>query len=317
MSHQNSSTKSSMLTAPQIRARKAVDSEALAPLVCLTAYTYPMAKQCAEVADIILVGDSLGMVLYGEDSTLSVSLEMISRHARAVTKGAPETFVVADMPFGSYQSSPEKAFENAAHLMAESGCQAVKLEGGAVMAETISYLCARGVPVMAHVGLLPQSVGTLGGYRAQGKTPEAAEQILKDAHAVADAGAFAVVVEAVYEPLARRITQEISIPTIGIGASPVCDGQILVTEDFLGMTDGTLPRFVKQYANVRDMIAAGLKSYASEVRERRFPTADHCYGMPKEETKGEEAKSADSSSQQPAPEQNLEKSLEQDLNKAS
>ena len=248
------------------------------PLVCLTAYTAPMARLLDPIADLLLVGDSLGMVVYGFATTLAVTLEMMIAHGGAVVRGARQACVIVDLPFGSYQESPAQAFRSAARVMAESGCAGVKLEGGVAMAETIRFLVERGVPVLGHIGLQPQSVHAIGGFRAQGKSAEEAAAILADAQAVAAAGAFAVVVEGTTEPLARAITAAIDIPTIGIGASSACDGQILVTEDLIGLFTEFKPRFVKRYAELGAEIAAAAAAYAEDVRARRFPGAEHVYG---------------------------------------
>jgi len=263
-------------TAPGIAARKGGD-----PIVVLTAYTAPMATLLDPHVDVLLVGDSLGMVLYGFDSTLPVSLDMMIAHGGAVVRGSKRACVVVDMPFASYQESPAQAFRSAARVMAETGCQAVKLEGGAEMAETIAFLTQRGVPVMGHVGLTPQSVNTLGGYRALGRNEAVAERIVADAKAVAEAGAFSVVVEGVMEQLGRRITQEIAIPTIGIGASPACDGQVLVSDDMLGLFTEFTPKFVKRFANLGDAVGEAAAAYAAEVKARSFPGPEHCFGLKK------------------------------------
>jgi 3-methyl-2-oxobutanoate hydroxymethyltransferase len=255
-----------------IRARKGE-----VPLVCLTAYTTPMARLFDPVADLLLVGDSLGMVLYGFETTLPVTLEMMIAHAGAVMRGARQACVVVDLPFGSYQESPAQAFRSAARALGETGAAAVKLEGGAAMAETIRFLAERGVPVLGHIGLQPQSVNATG-FRAQGKSAEQARRILADARAVAEAGAFAVVVEGTTEILAREITAAVDIPTIGIGASAACDGQILVSEDMLGLFTGFKPRFVKRYADLAPQISAAVAAYAEDVRARRFPGPEHVYG---------------------------------------
>jgi 3-methyl-2-oxobutanoate hydroxymethyltransferase len=247
------------------------------PLVCLTAYTTPMARLVDRHCDLVLVGDSVGMVLHGLPSTLGVTLDMMIMHGKAVRRGLERALMVVDMPFGSYEEGPEQAFRHAARLMAETGCAAVKLEGGESTAATIRFLAARGIPVMAHVGLTPQAVNAFGGYRVQGRG-EDAERIRQDAAAVAEAGAFSVVLEKVPEPLARRITAEIAIPTIGIGASPACDGQILVTDDMLGLFTSFKPRFVKRYAELGDAAEHAIAAYALEVRERRFPAAEHVFG---------------------------------------
>ncbi|PAQ12519.1 3-methyl-2-oxobutanoate hydroxymethyltransferase [Mesorhizobium temperatum] len=264
------------LTPPEISQRKGK-----APLICLTAYTTPIAKLVDPHCDVVLVGDSVGMVLHGLATTLGVTLDMMIMHGQAVRRGLERALMVVDMPFGSYEESSEQAFRNAARLMAETGCAAVKLEGGEAMAGTIRFLTARGVPVMAHVGLTPQAVNAFGGYRVQGRG-EDRERIRRDASAVAEAGAFAVVLEKVPEPLARRITEEIAIPTIGIGASSACDGQILVVDDMLGLFGDFRPKFVKRYAELGDAASAAIATYAQEVRERRFPAAEHVFGdMPK------------------------------------
>lgn len=248
------------------------------PLVCLTAYTTPVAQALDEACDLLLVGDSLGMVVYGMESTIPVTLDMMIAHGAAVARGAKHALVVVDLPFGSYQESPAQAFRNASRILAETGCDAVKLEGGAVMGETISFLTQRGVPVLAHIGLQPQSVNALGGYAARGKEAAEAEAILADARAVADAGAFAIVVEGVVAPLAARITSAVRVPTIGIGASAECDGQILVTDDMMGMTFGHVPKFVRRYADVGATIKDAARAYAEDVRARRFPAEEHLYG---------------------------------------
>lgn len=247
------------------------------PIICLTAYTAPMARILDPLVDLLLVGDSLGMVLYGMDTTLGVTLDMMAAHGRAVVRGAQHACVIVDLPFGSYQESPRQAFRNAARIMVETGCAGVKLEGGREMAETVEFLAARGVPVLGHVGLRPQSVHTLGGFRTQGRTKAEAEQIATDADAIARAGAFAIVIESTVEPVARDVTARVPVPTIGIGASPACDGQILVTEDILGLSGDTVPRFVKHYAAVDEIIAAAVAGYAEDVRARRFPAPEHCF----------------------------------------
>lgn len=248
------------------------------PLVVLTAYTAPMARLLDPHVDCLMVGDSLGMVVYGMDTTLGVTLDMMIAHGRAVVRASHSALVVVDLPFGSYQESPQQAFRNAARVMAETGAQAVKLEGGRKMAETIEFLVGRGIPVMGHVGLMPQSVNGVGGFRAQGKTPGEIAQILDDAQAVALAGAFSMVVEGTIEAVARQVTANVSIPTIGIGASPACDGQVLVTEDMLGLAGGHVPRFVKRFASLDDDVSRAVASYAADVRARTFPTAAQCYG---------------------------------------
>ena len=240
------------------------------PLVCLTAYTTPVAKLVDEHCDIVLVGDSVGMVLHGLPSTVGVTLEMMVLHARAVRRGLKKALMVVDMPFGSYEEGPSQAFSNAARLLRETGCAAVKLEGGDGMSETIAFLVKRGIPVMGQLGLTPQSVNTLGGYGVQGRGDEAA-RITSDARAVAGSGAFAIVLEKVPETLARSLTADLSIPTIGIGASPACDGQILVVDDMLGMFTDFRPKFVKRYAELGDAAARAVAVYADEVQNRTFP----------------------------------------------
>ena len=261
---------------PALRARKGGE-----PIVCLTAYTAPVARLLDPHVDILLVGDSLGMVVYGLDSTLPVTLDMMIAHGAAVVRASERACVVVDLPFGSYQESKEAAFRASARVMAETGAQAVKLEGGLEMAETVAFLTARGIPVMGHVGLTPQSVNTLGGYKAVGRDAEAAERIAADARAIAEAGAFTLVIEGTMEALARRITEEVAIPTIGIGGSPACDGQVLVTDDMLGLFGAFQPKFVKRYANLGETVGEAAATYAAEVRSRAFPGPEHCFGMKK------------------------------------
>ncbi len=259
------------LTARDIRARKGGEK-----IVCLTAHSAPIAARLDAHVDILLVGDSLANTVYGFATTLPVTLETMIAHAAAVARASSRALVVFDMPFGSYQESPEAAFRAAGRALAETGCGAVKLEGGEAMAATIAFLVRRGVPVMGHVGLTPQSVNALGGYRSQGHDAESAERIAADAHAVAEAGAFSLVIEATAEPVARRICAESPIPTIGIGASPACDGQVLVTEDMLGLTPSPA-RFVKRYAQLGEAIEAAAAEFAAEVRSGRFPAGEHLY----------------------------------------
>ena len=254
-----------------IRARKGG-----APLVSLTAYTTPMAQMMDAHCDFVLVGDSVGMVLHGLPSTLGVTMEMMILHAQAVKRGLDRAMMVVDMPFGSYEEGPQQAFRNAARLMAETGAGAVKLEGGESMAETIAFLTARGIPVMAHVGLTPQSINTLGGYKVQGRGA-AGDRLMADARAVAGAGAFAVVLEKVPQGLADRVTAELAIPTIGIGASAGCDGQILVVDDMLGLFTAFKPKFVKRYASLGEQAEAAIAAYAAEVRARTFPADEHVF----------------------------------------
>ena len=246
------------------------------PLVCLTAYTTPIARLADPHCDVVLVGDSLGMVLYGLPSTLGVTMEMMIAHGQAVMRGITRAMPVIDMPFGSYEESPEQAFRNASRLMRETGMPAVKLEGGVHMAETIAFLTARGVPVMAHVGLTPQSVNTLGGYKVVGRAEEGAK-VMVDAEAVQAAGAFSVVLEKTPDGLSRRITQGLTIPTIGIGAGVGCDGQILVMDDMLGLFTDFRPKFVKRYASFGQTASDAIADYAAEVRERSFPGPEHSF----------------------------------------
>lgn len=250
----------------------------VAPVVSLTAYSAPAAAIVDEVCDFILVGDSVGMVVHGLDSTVPVTLDVMILHGQAVMRGSKKALVVVDMPFGSYEESKEQAFRNAARLMRESGCGAVKLEGGVRMAETIRFLVERGVPVMGHIGLTPQMVNVLGGFKAQGRSRAEWEPILADARAVDEAGAFAIVVEAVAEPLAVEITKTLKAPTIGIGASAACDGQILVLDDMLGLTTRS-PKFVKRYGSLGDDFRKAVAEFAEEVKSRSFPGPAHVYGM--------------------------------------
>lgn len=246
------------------------------PLVSLTAYTTPMAEVMDGICDFVLVGDSVGMVLHGLASTLDVTMEMMIMHGQAVRRGLTRSMLVIDMPFGSYEESPQQAFASAARLMRETGAGAVKLEGGMVMAETISFLTKRGIPVMAHIGLTPQSIHTLGGYMVQGRG-DAGNQMMADAKAVADAGAFAVVLEKVPESLADRITCDVMIPTIGIGASAKCDGQILVVDDMLGLFTAFKAKFVKCYAQLGSEVKEAVQAYADEVQARAFPGPEHVF----------------------------------------
>jgi 3-methyl-2-oxobutanoate hydroxymethyltransferase len=261
------------VTVPEIRGHKGAK-----PVVCLTCYHAHTARLLDEHVDVMLVGDSLGMVMHGMETTLGVTLDMMILHGKAVMRGSRHALVVVDMPFGSYEESPQIAFRNAARVMQETGCGAIKVEGGARMAETIHYLSQRGVPVMEHIGLTPQMIQVMGGFKTQGRTEAEWPAIETDAQAVADAGAFSVVLEGMAEPLAARITRQISIPTIGIGASADCDGQILVLEDMLGLNPKP-PKFVRQYAVLGPDIETAVKSYAADVRARRFPGAENVYGM--------------------------------------
>lgn len=247
------------------------------PIVCLTAYTAPMAKILDPHVDVLLVGDTLGMVVHGLDSTLGVTVEMMKLHGGAVCRASKTACVVVDLPFGSYQASPQDAFRHAADIMQHTGCAAVKLEGGSEMAETVNFLVKRGIPVMGHIGLMPQHLHTMGGFRFQGRSDAQLEAIIADAKAIEAAGAFAVVIEGVAEPLAQRITETLTVPTIGIGASVTCDGQVLVVDDMLGLFDEFTPKFVKKYGNLNAVIDEAVQQYAEEVRSRHFPEPKHCY----------------------------------------
>jgi 3-methyl-2-oxobutanoate hydroxymethyltransferase len=259
------------ITVPQIQERKGK-----APIVMLTAYTARMAQILDRHCDMLLVGDSLGQVIYGLPSTLGVTLDMMCAHGAAVVRGSYHAVVVIDMPFGSYEASPEQAFASASRIMAETGAAAVKLEGGEAMAPTVAFLAARGIPVVGHIGLTPQAVNALGGYGARGRTNAEHAKIIADARAIADAGAFSMVVEGVIEPLAKAVTAEVSCPVIGIGASADCDGQVLVIDDMLGMFERTA-RFVKRYDDLSERIDAAAGRYAEEVRARSFPGPEQTY----------------------------------------
>lgn len=259
------------LTIPAIRDRKGKD-----PVVMLTAYTTRMAQLLDPHCDVLLVGDSLGQVIYGLPSTLPVTLDMMIAHGAAVVRGSWHSVVIVDLPFGSYEASPERAFESAARVLAETGAAGVKLEGGTAMAQVVEFLTRRGIPVMGHVGLTPQAVNALGGYGARGRSNAEHAQILDDARAIADAGAFGIVAEGVVEGLANEITAAVPVPVIGIGASAECDGQVLVTEDMLGLFERT-PRFVKRYDDLAGRISAAVETYAAEVRARDFPGAEQVY----------------------------------------
>ncbi len=264
------------VTVPELRARKGAE-----PIVVLTAYTAPQAKILDPHVDVLLVGDSLGMVIYGLQDTLGVTLDMMIAHGAAVVRGSGHGCVIVDMPFASYQESPAQAYRNAARVMAETGCAGVKLEGGVEMAPTVEFLVKRSIPVMGHVGLMPQSVHAYGGFRVQGRGEADGRAIVEDARAIAGAGAFSMVVEGVIEPVGREITGSVPVPTIGIGASPSCDGQVLVTEDMAGLFAEFTPRFVRRYAELGDALGEAVAAYAEDVRARRFPGPEHCFGVPK------------------------------------
>lgn len=259
------------LTIPAIRQRKGAE-----PIVMLTAYTVRMAQILDPHCDMLLVGDSVGQVIYGLPSTVPVTLEMMAAHGAAVVRGSYHAVVIIDMPFGSYEQSPEQAFESAARLLKETGAAGVKLEGGAAMAPTVRFLTERGIPVVGHVGLTPQAVNMLGGYAARGRSAAEAEKIVADAVAIDEAGAVALVIEGVVEPIAIEATRRVACPTIGIGASAACDGQVLVAEDMLGLFDRTA-RFVKRYEDMAGRISAAVQAYAQEVRDRSFPGPDQTY----------------------------------------
>lgn len=259
------------LTVPRIRQRKGGE-----PLVMLTAYTVRMAQLLDPHCDMLLVGDSLGQVIYGLPHTVAVTMEMMAAHGAAVVRGSYHAAVIVDMPFGSYEASPEQAFTNAARLLKETGAAAVKIEGGKVLAPTVEFLTSRGIPVMAHVGLTPQAVNILGGYGVRGKSAEEARSIVEDAVAMSEAGAFSMVIEGVLEPIAIEITNKIACPTIGIGASAQCDGQVLVTEDMLGLFD-RVPKFVKKFGNMGVSVEEAVREYASGVRDRSFPGPEQLY----------------------------------------
>jgi len=261
------------LTPREITARKGAE-----PIVCLTAYTAPIARRLDAEVDLLLVGDSLGMVLYGFDTTVGVTVDMMVAHGRAVVRASSHACVIIDLPFGSYEESPEAAFRTAARVMAETGASGVKLEGGVEMAPTVHFLTRRGIPVLGHVGLMPQAVNATG-FRVQGKSAEEAAKVRADAQAITEAGAFALVIENTVEPLARALTKELAIPTIGIGASAACDGQILVTEDILGLGGAMVPRFAKSYAALGGAIDEAVRAYADDVRARHFPGPEHVYPL--------------------------------------
>ena len=270
------------LTAVDIAKRKGGEK-----IVSLTAYHAHTAGIVDRYVDFILVGDSLGMVMHGLETTLPVTLEMMILQGRAVMRGASRALVVVDMPFGSYEEGPEQAFRNAAHVLKNTGAGAIKLEGGVHMAETVAFLVRRGIPVMGHVGLTPQSINTMGGFRVQGRGEEGQRMLEEDARAISDAGAFAIVMEGIVEPVARRITETVSTVTIGIGASPACDGQILVLEDMLGLNDW-VPKFVKKFGSLREHIEGAVSGFADEVRAGTFPAQEHTYqpSAPKPPAKG-------------------------------
>ncbi len=264
------------ISVPDIRAMKSS-----AKIVMLTAYTKPMAQLLDPHCDILLVGDSLAMLVYGMDNTLNISLDTMIMHTQAVMRGSQRAMVMLDMPFASYQESTQQAYRNCARAMAESGCQALKLEGGAELVETVEFLAARGIPVMPHIGLMPQRVNEMGGFKAQGREDSAATKWVGIARQFEAAGAFSVLIEGTVEPVARAVSEALSIPTIGIGASPVCDGQVLVTEDITGLFTDFTPKFAKRYVDIGAQVSQAAAEYAKEVRAGTFPTMAHCFGVKK------------------------------------
>lgn len=249
------------------------------PVVGLTAYTAPMAAAMDAHVDFILVGDSVAMTIYGESSTVGVDLDTMIRHGRAVVRACNHACVVVDLPFGSYQASPEQAFRSASRILMETGCDAIKLEGGAEMAETAHFLSERGVPVMGHIGLTPQAINTLGGFKTQGKGDAAVRKLVTDGISMEKAGCFALVIEGVMEPAAREVIANTNLTTIGVGASAACDGQILVVDDVIGLFNAFKPKFVKRYASVLEQIEGAIETYAGEVRSRAFPTNEYLFGV--------------------------------------
>lgn len=267
-------TSTSKITTTKIQAMKGRGQ-----IVSLTAYTKPMAALMDPYVDLIVVGDSTGMVAYGFDSTLPVTLDMMILHGAAVVRGAERACVVIDMPFATYQESKEQAYRNCARVLIETGAQAVKLEGGMELVETVDFMVQRGIPVMAHIGLRPQHANVMGGFKAQARTEQTTELLIKEALAYQQAGAFSLLVEGVFEAAARRVTEAVAIPTIGIGASPACDGQVLVTEDMLGLFTDFTPKFAKQYVNLSSTIAKVFAEFETDVRSGKFPADEHCFGM--------------------------------------
>jgi len=268
--------KNSRITVPEIRARKGKGK-----IVSLTAYTKWMANLIDSCSEITIVGDSMGMVAYGFESTMQVTLDMMILHGAAVMRGSKRACVVIDMPFGSYQESPQQAFRNCARVLRETGAQAVKIEGGNEIVETVTFLVDRGIPVMPHIGLMPQHVNIMGGFKVQGKQEESAARLVRNAKNLAESGAFSILIEGTSEDVARQITEEIDIPTIGIGASPACDGQVLVTEDLLGLFSDYTPKFVKKYAELGLQIEIAVNEFSSDVKNGVFPQLDHCFNVNK------------------------------------
>jgi len=268
---------SQRISVSQIQAQKGSK-----PLVCLTAYSKPMAQWLDPYVDLLLVGDSLAMVIYGMETTRGVTLDAMINHGTAVMRGSKRACIIVDLPHGTYEQSPEQALASASRVMEEAGVQGVKLEGGTDMAATIRLLVDKGIPVLGHIGLLPQKAESRGGFKIQGKDDEGWKRVMDDAKAVAEAGAFAMVIEGTIEALAREITDIVAVPTIGIGASPACDGQILVTDDALGLFSDFTPKFVKRYAELGQEVELAVKAYADDVKARAFPGLEHCFGVPKD-----------------------------------
>ncbi|MBP7517235.1 MAG: 3-methyl-2-oxobutanoate hydroxymethyltransferase [Desulfobulbus sp.] len=267
------------LTIPDIRNRKNAT-----PIAEVTAYDYPWARLADQAGmDIVLVGDSLGMVVLGYTDTVSVTMEEMIHHTRAVVRGVEHALVVTDMPFGSCSSSIPAAIDNAVRILKEGRADAVKVEGGVTMAKTVAAMVAAGIPVQGHIGLTPQTATSLGGFKVQGKSAQAARQLIDDALALEAAGCFSIVLEAIPAPLAEHITGRLAIPTIGIGAGPDCDGQVLVIHDLVGLYDRFTPKFVKQYARINEPVGEALRQYREEVQNRAFPTAAHSFTMKAEE----------------------------------
>ncbi len=277
------------ITVPSLLQRKSLPPQDSTKITCLTAYDYPTARLLDEAGvEVLLVGDSLGMVMLGHETTLPVTVDEMLHHTRAVRKGTRRALVVADMPFGSYHAELSESVRNAVRFVKEAGAEAVKVEGGERRLELIARLTEAEIPVMGHVGLTPQSLHAMGGFKVQGKTPDAAEQLVRDARAVEAAGAFAIVLEGIPRELAALITRELRFPTIGIGAGPECDGQILVINDLLGLTFGTVPKFARQYANLSEIISSTVREYCADVRRGNFPSDAESYHLPEPKTSRKE-----------------------------
>jgi len=277
------------ITVPSLLHRKSLAPQDSTRITCLTAYDYPTARLLDEAGvEVLLVGDSLGMVMLGHETTLPVTVDEMLHHTRAVRKGTKRALVVADMPFGSYHSDLGESVRNAVRFVKEAGAEAVKVEGGERRLELIARLTESEIPVMGHVGLTPQSLHAMGGFKVQGKTPDAAEQLVRDARAVEAAGAFAIVLEGIPRELAALITRELRIPTIGIGAGPECDGQILVIHDLLGLSFSPLPKFARQYTNLSEIISSAAREYCTDVRRGSFPSDTESYHVPEPRTSRKE-----------------------------